>query len=143
MPVARGTARQGPNRRAGLQRTRLLAPLIDPAGPRLAIVSAPAGSGKTTLLNQALELAGVPAVHYVATPEDGDEAALVRSLRRAIEAQLGEPVGAARTVGGLLGNLRTAARQPELLVMDDLHELAGTDAQPALGRLVRDWPSEM
>jgi DNA-binding SARP family transcriptional activator len=143
MPAARGTARQGPNRRAGLQRTRLLAPLIDPAGPRLAIVSAPAGSGKTTLLNQALELAGVPAVHYVATPEDGDEAALVRSLRRAIEAQLGEPVGAARTVGGLLGNLRTAARQPELLVMDDLHELAGTDAQPALGRLVRDWPSEM
>jgi DNA-binding SARP family transcriptional activator len=140
MPAGRGAATQFPNRRAGLQRRRLLGPLIDPAGPRLAIVSAPAGSGKTTLLNHALELAGVPAVRYVATPEDGDEAALVRSLRQAIEAQLREPVGAARTVGELLENLRTAARQPSLLVMDDLHELAGTDAQPALGRLVRDWP---
>ncbi|TFV77486.1 hypothetical protein E4P39_05780 [Blastococcus sp. CT_GayMR19] len=143
MPAARGTAVPGPNRRAGLQRPRLLGPLIDPAGPRLAIVSAPAGSGKTTLLNHALELAGVPAVRYVATPEDGDEAALVRSLRGAIETQLGEPVGAARTVGELLGNLRTATRPPALLVMDDLHELAGTDAQPALGRLVRNCPSGM
>ena len=143
MPAVRGVAVQGPNRRAGLRRPRLLGPLIDPAGPRLAIVSAPAGSGKTTLLNHALELAGVPAVRYVASPEDGDEAALVGSLREAIETQLGEPVPAARTVGELLENLRTATRPPGLLVLDDLHELAGTDAQRALGRLVRDGPPGM
>jgi DNA-binding SARP family transcriptional activator len=132
-----------PSPRAGLQRPRLLTSLVDPAGPRLTIVSAPAGSGKTTLLNQALELAGVPAVRYVATPEDGDEAALVASLRRAMEVQLGERLGGARTVAELLESLRTAARAPRLLVMDDLHELAGTDAQPALGRLVRLWPAEI
>jgi DNA-binding SARP family transcriptional activator len=143
MPAARGAPVHVPDRRAGLQRLRLLGPLVDPAGPSLTIVSAPAGSGKTTLLNQAMELARVPAVRYVVTPEDGDEAALVRNLQLAIESQLGERVGPAQTVGELLDNLRTAPRKPRLLVLDDLQELAGTDAQPALGRLVRDWPSEM
>jgi DNA-binding SARP family transcriptional activator len=125
---------------AGLQRTRLLAPLVDPAGPRLTFVSAPAGSGKTTLMLQALTLAEESAVHYAVTPEDCDEAALVHGVGRAIQLQLRGPAPTARTVPELLEELETDIRPPEMMVIDDLHELAGTAAQSALTRLVRNWP---
>lgn len=124
---------------SGLQRIRLLEPVLDRSGPALIVVSAPPGSGKTTLLRQAAALSPVAAVRYRATDDDDDEAALVAHIGRAVAAGLGVPVAAeARSVAQLVSTIEGAA--PEgLLLMDDLHVL-GAAAERALDRLVLRRP---
>jgi DNA-binding SARP family transcriptional activator len=118
----------------------LLQPLIDPEGPALTIVSAPAGSGKTTLLDHAAELAVTPVVRYQAQQDHQDEASLVAAMSRAIAAGLGLLPSPARTVRDLLDAVGTVGPLPALVLADDLHELDGTDAEETLERLVRGWP---
>lgn len=142
MPTAPEAGQSRAPARDLLVRSRLLDPLVDPDGPRLAIVTAPAGSGKTTLLRQVAERSSVPAARYQARPEDGAEAALVRGVGHALDGLHVAHASAARTVDELLEAVRSRSAAPLLLLMDDLHELTGTDAEDALHRLVRGWPPD-
>src|SRR5690606_37134210 len=74
---------------------------------------------------------------YRAERADGDEAALVRHL----VAATGDVVPGAATVDDLLAALDDGAAR--LLVVDDVHQLAGTPAERALGRLLALRPERL
>jgi DNA-binding SARP family transcriptional activator len=115
----------------GLRRQRLLDPLLRPGGATVVLVVAPAGSGKTTLLAQAAALATVPVAWYRAGPEDGTESALVQHLAAVLPATSG-----AAGLHRVLDLLDVWPPGPALLVVDDVHEIAGTAAERALGRFL-------
>lgn len=109
---------------------------------RLGLVVAPAGSGKTTLLAQFAQATAGPVGWYRAEAGDESEAALVAHLERALAGAL--PAGGAaarpwRTVVDVARSLE-ACEQRVLLVIDDLHVLAGTDAEAAFERLLDYLP---
>ncbi len=109
----------------------------------LALVVAPAGSGKTTLLAAwaaAAARRGIPAAWYRAESTDGDAATLLAFLEAAVAEAIpdGEPhIGRGWTSAeSAADGLRRWAGERLLLVIDDLHTLAGTEAEATLGRLL-------
>lgn len=129
---------------AGLSRPRLEGPLLDSSTSRLGLVVAPPGSGKTTLLARVAASSPVPVAWYRVTGEDTAEANLVAHLGRTLRDTLGidEP---ASTIGSLLvaleewsGPAGTAAGA--ILILDDLHEIAGSAAERALEQFVELRP---
>ena len=123
----------------GLVRDRLQRRLLDADGPSLGLVLGPPGSGKTTLLSR-VAAAGEQSAWYRASPEDDDEPALIRHLAQALSTALAEPrLGAAAeagSVGALVVALEGVDGLSGRLVVDDLHEIAGSGAESALERFV-------
>ena len=131
----------------GLARDRLEQQLLAPDGPPIGLVVGPPGSGKTTLLSRVAAAAaarssenGGIAAWYRATEEDGDEAGLVCHLAHAIGSALADQdivdAGDEGSVDVLVSALETLGNRPILIVVDDLHALAGTRAESALERFV-------
>ncbi|MGB7983469.1 MAG: AAA family ATPase [Candidatus Nanopelagicales bacterium] len=105
---------------------------------------APPGSGKTTLLSQLAEASGLSTAWYRAGAEDADEVALTRHLGYALGSATGDPRIVESAASGRIADLlrRLDLPQPErlLLVIDDIHELAGTSAEVALEAFLRLRP---
>ena len=136
-PVLRGLVRERLDR-------QLAAHARPEQGCTCLLVLAPPGSGKTTLLSQFAESSGVPVAWYRAGAEDADEVALTRHLGYAIGSALSEPeiisaAGSGR-IADLLRRLDRPGRPGVQLVVDDLHELAGTAAEVALETFLRLRP---
>lgn len=132
----------------GLVRERLaqrLAQLTDPdPSCTCVLVLAPPGSGKTTLLSHLVEAAGLPVAWYRTGAEDADEVALTRHLGFALGSALSDPQVVEAASSGRIADLLRRLDRPETprvqLVVDDLHELAGTSAEAALETFVRLRP---
>ncbi|WP_448612547.1 AAA family ATPase [Modestobacter sp. URMC 112] len=128
----------------GLVRDRLLGrvPGRDPA--RLTVVIAQAGCGKTTLLARLASLATGPTGWYRAEPGDASEAALATHLASALPGvSRGHGDRPVQTADDLLRRLDEWSGAPALLVVDDVHHLAGTPAERALGRVVDLAPPQL
>jgi DNA-binding SARP family transcriptional activator len=112
---------------------------MDADGPSLGLVLGPPGSGKTTLLSR-VAAAGEQSAWYRASPEDDDETALIRHLAQALSTALAEPrlgdAAEAGSVGALVVALEGVDGLSGRLVVDDLHEIAGSRAESALERFV-------
>ncbi len=104
------------------------------------LVLGPPGSGKTTLLSHLAATAPSASAWYRAGTEDDEEVALTRHLGHTLGAALGEPVLIDAAAGGrivdLLAALDDRPRRPAQLIIDDLHEIAGTAAERALQTFV-------
>ena len=124
----------------GLVRDRLQRRLLDPDGPSVGLVLGPPGSGKTTLLTRAVTATDEPCAWYRAGAEDDDEPALVRHLASALGGALAEPrlseVAESGRVDTLVTTLERLPGEVCRLVVDDLHEIAGSRAERALERFV-------
>ena len=123
----------------GMSRERLDLPLEALWQHRLALVVAPAGSGKTTLLAtwaEAAQRRGIPAAWYRAESTDGDPATLLGCLEAAV-AEAAPGIGRGwTTVEAAADGLRRWPGERLLLVIDDLHTLAGTPSETTLERLL-------
>lgn len=108
------------------------------------LVLAPPGSGKTTLLSQLAEACGLPTAWYRAGAEDADEVALTKHLGYALGSAAGDPQiiesAASGRIADLLHRLDRPQAQRLQLVIDDVHELAGSSAQAALETFLRLRP---
>lgn len=124
---------------AGLARKRLEAPLLDSSTSRLDLVVAPPGSGKTTLLARVAAASTVPVAWYRVTGDDTAVATLVAHLGRALRDCLGieEPEP---TMSALLESLESWAGYGAILILDDLHEIAGSAAERVLEQFVELRP---
>jgi DNA-binding SARP family transcriptional activator len=115
----------------GLRRARLEDPLLADDGPGLILVSAPAGSGKSTLLAKVAAATTLPVSWYRVSAEDADPGTLLSHLAYTLVARddAHTAVGPVPSdVEGVL-ELAHATAQPSLLIVDDLHEIAGTAAE--------------
>lgn len=132
---------------AGLRRPRLEQRLAGASAPSVGLVLGPAGSGKTTLLTRVAAQNSWPTAWYRAGAEDNDEAALTAHLAHSLGATLGDPTvthsATERTVSALVAALEHGPVTPVDLVVDDLHELIGTDAERALERFCRWRPNRI
>lgn len=127
---------------SGLQRQRLLSALQDPWEHGLVLLIAPAGCGKTTLLSQFAAGAGAPVAWLRAESSERDPAHLLRYLAASLSQALPGLKGDFSTVEGVAAAL-DGLRQKVVLVVDDLHTLEGSNAEEALGRLVRFLPRNL
>ncbi|MDX6235191.1 MAG: hypothetical protein QOG10_6 [Kribbellaceae bacterium] len=128
---------------SGLSRDRLERPLLDEDGPSVALLLAPAGSGKTTLLTQVAATQLRPTAWYKAGPEDGSETALVRHLSEALSAVLPDGLAEASTADQLIVAAEEGVLSPVQLIIDDVHELAGSPAETALERFLEFRPRHL
>ncbi|TDO47286.1 transcriptional regulator [Kribbella sp. VKM Ac-2527] len=127
---------------SGLSRDRLARPLLDATGPGGVLLLAPAGSGKTTLLAQIAGTPGMPTAWYRARPEDRSEDALVRHVTEALAVVLPEALDAT-TADQLILATETGVPTPVRLIVDDVHELAGSPAEQALERFLEYRPRHL
>ncbi len=129
-PALRGLVRERLDRRAA----SLAGVGADPVS--LALVLGPPGSGKTTLLSHIAEAAGDAAAWYRVGTEDDDEIALTRHLGHTLGAALHEPAVIEAAAAGRIADLVRVLDGPTIgpgqLIIDDLHEIAGTPAERAL-----------
>jgi DNA-binding SARP family transcriptional activator len=128
---------------SGLCRDRLERPLLDEAGPSVALLLAPAGSGKTTLLAQVAASPVRPTAWYRAGPEDGSEASLVQHLSEALAIALPDELARSSTVDELILAAENGVPSPVQLIVDDVHELAGSPAETALERFLEFRPRHL
>ncbi len=126
---------------AGLGRARLERPLLDD-NSRLGLVVAPPGSGKTTLLARVAAAAPMPVAWYRVTADDTDESVLVAHLARALRDALGMEVDDT-TMGALLASLEQWSGQGAMVILDDLHEIAGSAAEIGLEQFVTLRPHHL
>lgn len=121
----------------GLARARLEDALLGPDAPATALVLAPPGAGKTTLLGQVAASFGPHASWFTAGVEDHTEAALVRYLTRALLGASADHLPETTSMDALLAVLGNRPASSQLmLVIDDVHEIAGTIAEAALERFL-------
>jgi DNA-binding SARP family transcriptional activator len=118
-----------------LVRTRLNDTLDGLKDRRLGLVVAPAGSGKTSLLMQFALATEMPVAWCRVEVSERDALAFLAHIRAALAAPLGVPA-AEPTVEGVVRVIEGSQAGRLLLIIDDLHELEGSDAERALQRLV-------
>jgi len=118
----------------GLVRERL----FTVAQSRLGLVVAPAGYGKTRLLTQVADRFEGAVCWYRADAADRVPALLMAKLGAALLRSLEAPAGAASWEQVL--DAVAAARQKILLVVDDFHELEGTESEQCLASLIEFAP---
>jgi DNA-binding SARP family transcriptional activator len=138
-PVGVLTAKVRPPGVQGLPRTRLEARLDEVWSCRLAVVVAPAGSGKTTLLARFAASTGTPFGWYRAESWDAPESRLLRHLQAALTPTLGEQPPWP-SLEAAIAALETWPGSRLLLVVDDLHTIAGSPAERSLERLLEYAP---
>ena len=126
----------------GVVRQRLIDQVRPGNSHRLGVVVAPAGSGKTTLLAQVIAASPEPVAWYQAGESDGDPIALLAYLQHAFVRAGLEPSRRWDSLTDALDALDAHGRA-SLLVIDDLHTLAGTAAEAELGRLITYAPSNL
>lgn len=126
---------------AGLARERLEKPLRDGPPSALNVIVAPAGSGKTTLLSRLAATTSLPVGWYRLTADDSSEHRLVAHLVKALAPITN--VDCRLTVDDLLTHLDEWRGATGLLILDDLHEIAGTPAERGLERLVSLRPPHL
>jgi DNA-binding SARP family transcriptional activator len=125
---------------SGLPRERLEKLLQEGTPGGLTLLLAPPGSGKTTLLSRVAASSSVPVGWYRLTADDAPEHRLVAHLARAL-APIATVAGEG-SIDGLLGSL-DEWNGVGLLILDDLHEIAGTPSEKALERLVSLRPPSL
>jgi DNA-binding SARP family transcriptional activator len=130
---------------SGLSRERLERLLLDDAGPTTTLLLAPAGSGKTTLLGQVAASPRHRTAWYRAGPEDDTHQALVRHLAHALAEVLPDPdeLLAEPAVDALIVAVERSMPSSAQLIVDDVHELAGTAAEAALERFIELRPRQL
>ena len=128
----------------GLARRRLEGPLLDRSTSRLDLVVAPPGSGKTTLLARVAAAAAetMPVAWYRVTADDSSEIALIAHLGRALQKTLGISV-AGNSTSALLEALEDWAGPAAMVILDDLHEIAGTAAERAVQQFIELRPQHL
>jgi DNA-binding SARP family transcriptional activator len=128
---------------SGLSRDRLERPLLDASGPSVGLLLAPAGSGKTTLLAQVAATPLRPTAWYRARPEDRTEDALVQHVTEALSVVLPNALAPSTTVDQLILATESAVQESVQLIVDDVHELAGSPAETALERFLEFRPRQL
>lgn len=128
---------------SGLSRDRLERPLLDESGPSVGLLLAPAGSGKTTLLAQVAATPLRPTAWYRARPEDRTEDALVQHVTEALSVVLPNALPSSTTVDQLILATESGVPQSVQLIVDDVHELAGSPAEAALERFLEFRPRHL
>ncbi len=139
------TAKVLPPEPAGLVRERLL----KAAATRLVVVVAPAGHGKTTLLGQiAASFDGPVAWYRLDSWDRGADAFATRIAPSVLAALVGADTGpvppehlSVEQLAPRLGQVLGPARG--LLVLDDVHEVTGTETEDALVRLAGIAPGQL
>lgn len=126
---------------AGLGRARLEGPLLD-GNSRLGLVVAPPGSGKTTLLARVAAASPLPVAWYRVTADDAHESALVAHLARALRDALGIDIEDT-TMGTVLASLEGWSGPGAMVILDDLHEIAGSAAEVGLEQFVTLRPHQL
>lgn len=126
----------------GLVRARLEEVILGPRAPAAVLVVAPPGAGKTTLLGRVAACSGA-AAWYTVGAEDRAEAALVHYLSRALLGERSRYPPPGSGVDGLLEALGDGPLPTQLLVIDDVHEIAGTAAEFALERFLLLRPASV
>jgi DNA-binding SARP family transcriptional activator len=137
-------------RAPGLQRARLLTALDGVRSTGLGLVTAPPGAGKTTLMAQWAGTVSVPVAWFRADPRDAAPSRLVERLATALARAGGAAGEYATAVAGArhdgveaLALALERRAPPALLVIDDLHVLAGTAAEADLERFVLLAPPQL
>ena len=120
----------------GLVRERL----FTVAESRLGLVLAPAGYGKTRLLAQVADTFSGAVCWYRADSGDREPPRFMAKLGDALLRSLEVPV-APTSWDQVLRTMETAARQVTLLVVDDFHELEGSESEQYLAGLVESAPA--
>ena len=121
---------------AGLCRSRLERPLLDPAvSTDLDVIVGPPGSGKTTLLARVAQQSTLPVAWYRLTADDRTESTLAAHLASALQPALHTRV-AAGNISELLASIESTADIKAVTVFDDAHEIAGSSAERALERFI-------
>lgn len=120
----------------GLVRSRLERAVETPPAARICLVIAPAGSGKTTLLTHIASASSSHVVWLHARPEGQSEEKLAARLRAGLES----PGRDGASIDDLLASLRSA-RAPIIIIIDDVHEITGGNAEAAIARLLLEAPS--
>jgi DNA-binding SARP family transcriptional activator/energy-coupling factor transporter ATP-binding protein EcfA2 len=137
-------ARMRPPQVRALPRERLLRSLAAAGDHRLVLVTGPAGCGKTTLLAQYTAGLTEPTAWYRLDAGDRREATLLGHLAQALAsvvASLDADAGAAwSSAEEAADTLERVSAERVVLALDDLHVVAGTPAEAALGRLVELAP---
>ena len=105
---------------------------------RLGLVLAPAGYGKTRLLAQAADMFDGTVCWYRADSADREPMLFMAKLGDALLRSLEIPAGST-SWEQVLGTVE-AARQIVLLVVDDFHELEGSESEQCLARLIESAP---
>ena len=109
---------------------------------RLTLIVAPAGSGKSTLLGRFVADAPGPVAWYRADAWDRDPVRMLRRLESALRTVVPAlPTGWETMEDALDSLIATELPAGLLLVIDDLHALASTDAERRLERLIERAPS--
>lgn len=123
-------------RPGGLARIRLENLLLGQDTSATVLVVAPPGAGKTTLLGRVAAASG-SAAWYTTEHGDDTEESLVAYLALGLVGEHRERLPPAAGVDTLLAALGDEGRrEQQLLVIDDLHEIAGTPAEHALERFL-------
>jgi DNA-binding SARP family transcriptional activator len=124
------SAKFAPPAPAGLARSRLL----DLGAHRVVLALAPAGHGKTTLLGQMAARFPGTVVWYRIDAADRDPGELAGRIGRAL-GRVGLTGAPFRSFDDVAAALETADRDL-LLVFDDFHAVAGSDAEHGLARMI-------
>jgi len=133
-------AKVRPPVRRGLPRPRLLLALDAVWSRGLGLVVAPAGSGKTTLLSHFAAAHEGSVAWYQAEASESTPAELLAYLRRALSEGCGLRTPPWTSVDDALVQLEHTLDRPVLLVVDDVHTLAGSASEQALSRLLAYLP---
>lgn len=116
---------------------------LRPVSPcRFVLMTAPAGSGKTTALASLCGESDHRVAWYQAAHSEAEPEALLAHLEHALRGTVEDlPAGPWWDVGVAASALGSVAScEPTLLIVDDLHELAGTDAERCLEELIYHLP---
>ena len=124
------SAKFAPPAPAGLARGRLL----DLGSHRVVLALAPAGHGKTTLLGQIASRFPGTVVWYRIDAADRDPGELAGRIGRAL-GRVGAAGAACRSFDDVAATLDAAGRDM-LLVFDDFHAVAGSEAEQGLARMI-------
>lgn len=129
----------------GLRRPRLENRVVEALRSGHVLIVGPPGAGKTTLLSQVAVASGLKVAWYAAGAEEADPAVLVHYLARALGRTADQSLQLGASVDALLAAIgeRGPHVPPDVLVIDDLHELLGTPSAGALQRFVECCPGHL
>jgi DNA-binding SARP family transcriptional activator len=136
--MARGRRRLSAKAIAPAQMGLIRERLFTVAEGRLGLVLAPAGYGKTRLLAQVADAFEGAVCWYRADSADRDPGLLMAKLGGALLRSLNIPAEA--TSWEQVFGAVAAARQMLLLVVDDFHELEGSESEQCLASLIESAP---